>query len=517
MQDAPSDTFELPAHLPQVTWMRDGLHIPRPIPRLVAEVMDRWMGPGTGSRMAVVNGYLYIGFGAGAHTPNLETAPQADPGEAWREFYLPRVRAIVNRLLDADYSGLSPVELLNAFDETIRDSAVAFAYTMSPVGPLSTPAQHLMSFCRKRFGEDGDLRALTLLQGFENETAATGSRLVELSTLAASLPEVGAALREGRFDAVAMLEGGAQFERRFREYLHEYGRGNQTWFEFHRPSWEEDRSVPLGMIAAILGQDRGRSAGAQARASAEREELLGTSLRDLTSEEDREKLGMLLVAARDYVAVIEERALWQLGANHALRFPALTLGQRFAADGTLASAEDVFHLRFRELETLAGGAVIDDLAQTVEARRAAVARWAKLTPPRFLGAPPPPGLDRIPMLSQEFGLGIEASEEAGIVRGVGASRGIARGVARVILDLDDAMRFAEGEVLVCPFTAPPWTPLFGLAAAVVTDAGGVLSHAAIAAREYAIPAVTGAQNATVRIPDGALVEVDGAAGTVRLI
>ena len=121
------------------------------------------------------------------------------------------------------------------------------------------------------------------------------------------------------------------------------------------------------------------------------------------------------------------------------------------------------------------------------------------------------------MLGKMLGLGQVASMDARLVKGAGASRGVVRAIARVVLDLQDSDTFNEGEVLVCPFTAPPWTPLFSLAAAVVTDSGGVLSHAAIAAREYAIPAVVGTVNGTTAIPDGALVEVDGAAGTVTLL
>lgn len=81
----------------------------------------------------------------------------------------------------------------------------------------------------------------------------------------------------------------------------------------------------------------------------------------------------------------------------------------------------------------------------------------------------------------------------------------------------EAGRLGSGEVLVTATTSPPWTPLFGVAGAVVTDAGGSLSHVAIVAREYAIPAVVGCGDATLVIPDGALVEVDGDAGTVTIL
>ena len=83
--------------------------------------------------------------------------------------------------------------------------------------------------------------------------------------------------------------------------------------------------------------------------------------------------------------------------------------------------------------------------------------------------------------------------------------------------LADAAKLQPGEVLVAETTAPPWTPLFGTACAVVTDTGGILSHCAVVAREYGIPAVVGAVVATNRVRDGQLLEVDGDAGTIRLL
>ncbi|MCY3602659.1 MAG: PEP-utilizing enzyme, partial [Chloroflexi bacterium] len=97
------------------------------------------------------------------------------------------------------------------------------------------------------------------------------------------------------------------------------------------------------------------------------------------------------------------------------------------------------------------------------------------------------------------------------------SPGVYRGRARVIRSLAEAGRLGDGEVLVCGVTAPTWTPYFAVAGAVVTDAGGALSHTAVVAREYGITAVVGTRTGTRAIPDGALIEVDGSEGLVRLL
>ena len=116
-----------------------------------------------------------------------------------------------------------------------------------------------------------------------------------------------------------------------------------------------------------------------------------------------------------------------------------------------------------------------------------------------------------------FGAPAEPSTEPGTLKGHASSAGRVRGTARIIRSLAEADRLGRGEILVSETTAPPWTPLFAVAAAVVTDAGGVLSHCAVVAREYGIPAVVGAGTATQRIADGQLIEVDGDAGIVRIL
>jgi pyruvate,water dikinase len=117
-------------------------------------------------------------------------------------------------------------------------------------------------------------------------------------------------------------------------------------------------------------------------------------------------------------------------------------------------------------------------------------------------------------------IAIGPSVEAMLKFGFGGSPGSSGkvvGIARVVSSLEDAARIQPGEILVAQTTAPPWTPLFASVAAVVTDSGGMLSHCAVVAREYAIPAVVGTGNATSAIADGQTIEVDGDEGVVRIL
>src|SRR5437660_12228835 len=115
-----------------------------------------------------------------------------------------------------------------------------------------------------------------------------------------------------------------------------------------------------------------------------------------------------------------------------------------------------------------------------------------------------------------FGTARTDAGTATVLKGNGASKGEARGRARVVRGLDESDALQPGEILGCRATSPPWTPLFAVAAAVVTETGGVLSHSAICAREYAIPCVVGLQGAMAKIPEGALISVDGTRGTVTI-
>ncbi|WP_285663692.1 PEP/pyruvate-binding domain-containing protein [Actinorhabdospora filicis] len=105
---------------------------------------------------------------------------------------------------------------------------------------------------------------------------------------------------------------------------------------------------------------------------------------------------------------------------------------------------------------------------------------------------------------------------AASLTGTPGAHGVVTGTARVVRGPDDFGRVRPGEILICPYTDPAWTPLFTVAAAIVTETGGALSHAAIVAREYRIPAVVGVPGAITRVPDGARVTLDGTKGTLTL-
>jgi pyruvate,water dikinase len=193
-----------------------------------------------------------------------------------------------------------------------------------------------------------------------------------------------------------------------------------------------------------------------------------------------------------------------------LRTLATRTGRRLVRDGVLGVPGDVFFLHRDEIaDALRDGAGRTDL---IEQRRAEHARNERLTPPYYLGKVPekPPAGDR-------FDGPRVPSAEGDVLTGTGASAGVVRGPARVVLSQEDFGRIESGDVIVCPSSNPSWVPVFTIAGGLVTNSGGELSHAAVGAREFGLPAVVGTTDATTRIADGRLVEIDGTAGTVRLL
>lgn len=183
-----------------------------------------------------------------------------------------------------------------------------------------------------------------------------------------------------------------------------------------------------------------------------------------------------------------------------LRAALLELGARLTERGQLTEPEEVFFLRLYELAPALRGALPE-----LRARRA---RWQA-----DRAAEEPPG---VLVLGDAGWVQPDATPHAGALRGLPASPGRVTGRAQIRRH-GDLRPILPGEVLVAPFTDPGWTPLLAAAGAVVTDIGGVLSHASIIARELGVPAVVNCPEATSRVPEGALVEVDGDRGTVRVL
>jgi pyruvate,water dikinase len=203
-----------------------------------------------------------------------------------------------------------------------------------------------------------------------------------------------------------------------------------------------------------------------------------------------------------------------------IRATFLEVGRRLTSVGVIEQAKDVFYLYAKELWQTPQ----TDLSELMSKRRALRESQKRLAPPSFI----PPLSD--PVWSNDTHMkffssvigetvmrrGVEERNGRKLLVGTPGSPGRARGIARVIAGPDDFHRFQPGDVLVAHTTTPVWTPLFNIASAAITEVGGPFSHAAIVAREFGIPLVNGAIDATRVIADGAPILVDGSAGIAEL-
>ena len=489
-------------------------HALRPVPYLAQEMFEGFMRA-FGARAIYINGFAYVAPGGGGEPPNpLEASPFTDPLEAWEKHARKHSREICEGLWSQDYAAWPIQDLMTALPGYFAEAGRAFAYTMQPLMSAVAPTGQLLAFCGEKFGPDGARIGMTLLQGFENDSAARGLALEDLATLAQVSPGLLASVTAGNRTGARAAAGGEAFDTALDAYLDIYGHGSVTWWELHEPTWGEDPSLALRLLASYAADPQRGPAAAHKRAVAEREAAIAKCESDLT-DADREQFHSLLAAAGDYVSVVEGRAHWQQNCVGALRPICLALATKLVERGSLAATKDIFHLTLEELAALTADASPTPPAAIVE-RSAELTSWGSLDAPLFLGPPPEAPAGGPNPMALMFGGPAERTGDPTLLKGVGASVGTVEARARVIVSLDDAEQLQPGEVLVCPFTAPSWMPLFATAGAIVTNQGGVLSHAAIEAREYGLPCVVGTEFGTQRIPDGALVTIDGLAGTVRI-
>ncbi|MGA5758189.1 PEP/pyruvate-binding domain-containing protein [Nonomuraea bangladeshensis] len=324
-----------------------------------------------------------------------------------------------------------------------------------------------------------------LLAGAVTRTSETNQALERLAELA---------VRTGALDDGPKP---AEFLAAFEEFLREYGhRETASPILVTPPTWADAPETVLGLVR-MLAAHPAPAAGEPGDAL---DRLLGHPL--LRAPRRRERMRRWVAAARAGIAFREDSHFSFTLPQPVLRRSLVELGRRLCAAGLLDRPEDVFHLRLEELESIGGEAALSgtDGARLRELARARAAKREELAGVRLIdpAAVFPPA----------------AADGNALVTGAPASAGTATGPVKVIREPAEFGRLVAGDVLVCPYTNPSWTPLFQRAAAVVVDSGGTASHAAIVAREYGVPAVMGTGTGTSVLADGQVVTVNGDAGTV---
>ena len=377
---------------------------------------------------------------------------------------------------DISYSDLTDSELVMRFEEWR-------AKTLDDFAPKALTATLLAGFSLQR------LEATLQKCLNETETKIFVNRL--MSGISGNLTvETNAKLQEVATGALTLTD-----------FLTDYGHRAVDEFELAQPRWREDTTYLEQIIASFQqknaeppsSKNDGATQQIEQRASAEKE--LAAHLENKTDL--RKQVAQELDFTRRYMPFRETAKFYLMLGYEQLRRALLELDHRYQLNG------GVFYLVPSELRCLIAGEVLRDI---ITARKTKRELMLQIEVPDVIFS------DALDQIGTSTPL-----EAVDTLTGVGVSAGIATGQARVLLTPTDARPSDKDYILVCPSTDPAWTPLFLHAAGLVMERGGILSHGAIVAREYGIPAVANIPNSTRRIADGQTLQVDGNQGTISIL
>jgi pyruvate,water dikinase len=372
-----------------------------------------------------------------------------------------------------------------------------------------------------------------------NVTSEMGLAIGDLADLARKSPEVariiedesdrvagnnGVAGAVGEADAPGKLrerllaaDGGREYIAAWDRFMERYGMRCPGEIDLTRERW---RDYPAALLPAIAGHMRSVEAGEHrakfAQGAAEAEEAARSLLTDLRKQPfgwwKQRVMSRLVHVFRDFMGLREHPKYLLVRMLGLFRNGLLEEGDRLKQAGIVDRKDDVFFLTLNELrgllEDLEQGRDLSGrrIAETVTARKADYERYCKLKPPRLMTSAGEIIQGR---------LGAKDAPEGALV-GTPVSAGVVEGVARIVLNPQGA-KLDKGEIMVAPMTDPGWTPLFQSAIGLVMEVGGLMTHGAVVAREYGLPAVVGVDGATERIKDGDRLRLDGTRGFVQIL
>ena len=364
---------------------------------------------------------------------------------------------------------------------------------------------------KKWLGEKSAADSLSKSVG-GNVTSEMGLKLLDVADVVRPYPAVLEYLQHANdetfFEDLAKLEGGNAVSHAIRAYLEEYGMRCPGEIDITRPRFSEQPTV---LVPMILSNIKNFEPGAHnvlfeqgLQEAKQKEQDLLNRLKQLPGGKQKGKKTRQMISRlrnftgyREYPKYLMIERYWII--KQALLQEAVKLVQK----EVIQEKEDIYYLSFEELREVVHTNRLD--YSIITKRKEEYELYEKLTPPRLMTS-------EGEVMSGAYDTG---NIPQGALAGIPVSSGTIEGRARVVLKMEDA-HMEEGDILVTAFTDPSWTPVFVSIKGLVTEVGGMMTHGAVIAREYGLPAVVGVENATRLIKDGQRIRVNGAEGYVEV-
>jgi len=533
----------------QLFWEMDRVHFMGPIPVLVQDFME-FVNEGFGQAAAdfempirwkkkYIHNFDYTAVVPAVPMEDMEAQTMRalekfgkgiySLQQDWSQTYLPEVKAMLEFWESFDLEGAEMPALLDHFQTTLDHYERLWHIHFLTVFPVYFTISQFDELYTDLFGEENALNVYQLLQGFDNKTLEADRALWTLSQKVLSNSELKNLFETKSVPDIVELVRNHSVDQTFLEdferFQETYGQRANGWW-LHEISWIEDPSPAIQTIKDYVQAPPSNPKEEMETLSEKRDRLIEKTKEALQGypQPVKDEFESMLPAAQYANVLSEDHGYWiDFRSNYKIRCVIMEMGKRFCAAGVLDSPQDVFHLHCDQIKEISQSWPPGDEQKIGQKNKTSFEKSLSITPPPVVGSLPPGPPPNDP-ISRTFGkfFGLPVSDEpptpdTKLLQGHPGSSGKVVGTAKVILSLKDADKLKEGDILVTATTAPPWTPLFATAAAVVTDAGGVLCHCAVVAREYGIPAVVGTMHATSIIQDGQTLEIDGDSGQVKIV
>jgi rifampicin phosphotransferase len=354
----------------------------------------------------------------------------------------------------------------------------------------------------------------TLSQSVPNNiTAEMGLALLDVADVIRPYPEVIDYLQHARddsfLDELVEFNGGRETRDAIYAYLNKYGMRCVGEIDITRPRWSEK---PTALVPLILSNIKNFEPGASHRkfeqgrqeALKKERELLDRLKQLPDGEQKAEETERMISLVRNFIGYREYPKYGIVSRYFVYKQALLKEAERLVQANVIHEKEDIYYLTFQEFREVVRTNELD--YQIISKRKDEYKVYEKLTPSRVITSDGE-------IISGEYK---RENLPAEALVGLPVSSGVIEGRARVILNIEDA-DLEDGDILVTPFTDPSWTPLFVSIKGLVTEVGGLMTHGAVIAREYGVPAVVGVENATKLIKDGQRIRVHGTEGYIEIL